>query len=198
MTGTDVRRDARYLRLLGSGCRVARADGDMLRLRDGSCAVMRPLRSTDGPLLIDGFARLSPRSRRMRFLMGKNALSAKEVQYLTDIDHHNHEALAALDVVTGRGLGVARYIRSADDPLSAEVAITIVDEWQGRGLGTELIRHLARRAQAEGIKIFRALVAADNAAVLALLRRMDGVVELIEFDSDTAQYQISLRARQLC
>ncbi|MGH8859782.1 MAG: GNAT family N-acetyltransferase [Jatrophihabitantaceae bacterium] len=157
---------------------------------------MRPVRPTDGPLLIDGFARLSPTSRRMRFLIGKNALSAKELRYLTDVDHRDHEALGALDEVTGRGVGVARYVREAKDPRSADVAITVVDPWQRRGLGSVLMARLARRALDEGISRFTALVAADNVAVLALLRRMDADVDLIGYEADTAQYEITLRRRQ--
>jgi ribosomal protein S18 acetylase RimI-like enzyme len=71
-----------------------------------------------------------------------------------------------------------------------------VDEWQRRGLGSELIARLARRAQNEGIRRFSALIAADNVAVVALLRRIDADVELISYDGDTVQYEISSRWRQ--
>ena len=65
----------------------------------------------------------------------------------------------------GRGVGIARYVRDAEDPQAAEIAVTIVDDWQGRGLGTELLAQLSDRARQEGIRRFTALVAADNAAV---------------------------------
>ena len=80
-------------------------------LRDGSAVLIRQVRSTDAPLLADGFARLSARSRRMRFLGTKTTLSAEELRYLTDVDHHDHEALGALSPADGRGVGIARYIR---------------------------------------------------------------------------------------
>ncbi len=64
----------------------------------------------------------STQSRRFRFLMAKNYLSQSELRYLTEIDHHDHEALAALDPVDGRGLGVTRYVRAAEDPQAAEIA----------------------------------------------------------------------------
>jgi ribosomal protein S18 acetylase RimI-like enzyme len=170
-------------------------EGDLVGLRDGSGALIRPVRASDAALLVDGFERLSPYSRRMRFLMGKSVLSAKEVRYLTDVDHHHHEALGALDAATGRGVGVARYVRSSDDHRLADVAVAVVDEWQGRGLGTELMARLADRAQDEGIRSFSALVAADNGAAVALLRRMDADVDLIAYETDTVQYEISLRPR---
>jgi len=98
--------------------------------------LIRPVHGTDAPLLADGFARLSARSRQMRFLMAKRELSPAELRYFTEIDHHDHEALGAVDRASGRGVGVARYVRSAEDARSAEIAVTVVDEWQGRGLGT--------------------------------------------------------------
>ena len=139
-------------------------------LRDGSEVVIRQVRSSDAPLLADGFARLSPESRRLRFLRRKDELSAAELRYFTDIDHHDHEALGAVDHADGRGVGVARYVRDASDPHSAEIALTVVYDWQGRGLGTELLAQLSGRARAEGIRRFTALVSADNAAMTALLR----------------------------
>ena len=196
MTRAEGRRP-RSWSLRRGGCAEPRGL-DPIRLRDGSIVLIRPVRSTDAPLLIDGFARLSPQSRRMRFLIGKNELSAKELHYLTDVDHHDHEAICAVDPLTGRGVGIARYIRSADDAAAAEVAVTVVDEWQGRGLGVELMAHLAQRAREEGIRCFLALVSADNRAVLALMRRMDADVDLISYEHDTAAYEISLRVRQPC
>ena len=172
--------------------------GESVRLRDGSLVRVRAVQPSDVPLMIDGFARLGPNSRQMRFLMGKNALTAGELQYFTDIDHRDHEALFAVDAVTGRGVGIARFIRDAGDMQRAEVAITIVDEWQRRGLGSELMARLARRAQDEGITCFSALIAADNMAVVALLRHIDADVELISYEGATVRYEISLRYRQPC
>ena len=108
-------------------------------LRDGSAVLIRPVRSADAPLVADGFARLSARSRQLRFLTPKKDLSPAELRYFTDVDHHDHEALGALDHPGGRGVGIARYVRDADDPQAAEIAVTIIDDWQGRGLGTELV-----------------------------------------------------------
>jgi RimJ/RimL family protein N-acetyltransferase len=159
----------------GRADRPDRAAGGRVVLRDGSKVVIRPVRSADAPLLADGFARLSPESRRLRFLRRKDELSAAELRYFTDLDHHDHEALGALDHTGGRGVGVARYVRDAADPQAAEIAVTIVDEWQGRGLGTELLARLSGRARAEGICRFTALVADDNAAMRALLRNVGAV-----------------------
>jgi RimJ/RimL family protein N-acetyltransferase len=147
-------------------------DGTPTLLRDGSTVLIRPVRGTDAPLLADGFARLSARSRQLRFLGPKKMLSAAELRYLTDVDHHDHEAIGALSPAEGRGVGVARYIRDADDPRVAEIAVTIADDWQGRGLGGELLARLSDRARQAGIRCFTATVSADNVAMTGLLWKM--------------------------
>lgn len=172
--------------------RRPRARGTAVPLRDGSTVVVRPVRPGDADLIAEGFARLSPESRRFRFLAGKPALSAVELRRLTDVDHHDHEAIGALDPVDGRGVGVARFVRSANDPAAAEVAVTVIDAWHGRGLGRELMRRLVIRATEEGITRFEALIAADNYAVLALLRSVGGDIRIAEHDGATFELCMEL------
>jgi RimJ/RimL family protein N-acetyltransferase len=159
-------------------------------LRDGSAVLIRPVRGTDAPLLADGFARLSARSRQMRFLTIKHELTPAELGYFTEIDHHDHEALGALNYADGRGVGIARYVRDAGDPQAAEIAVTIVDDWQGRGLGTELLARLADRARCEGIRRFTALVSADNAAAAGVLRNLSA--KPAGRGPGTVEYEITL------
>jgi RimJ/RimL family protein N-acetyltransferase len=166
------------------------ARGTTVVLRDGSAVLIRQVRSADAPLLADGFGRLSDASRRMRFLGRKDALSAAELRYLTDVDHHDHEALGALDHAAGRGVGIARYVRDAEDRQAAEIAVTVVDDWQGRGLGTELMAQLSDRARQEGIRRFTALTADGNAAVARLLRNMGA--ERVGYEAGTVEYEITL------
>ena len=93
----------------GGPGRAGRVAGGRVVLRDGSKVVIRPVQRDDAPLLADGFARLSPRSRRLRFLRTKDELTPAELRYFTDVDHHDHEALGALDHARGGGVGIARY-----------------------------------------------------------------------------------------
>jgi RimJ/RimL family protein N-acetyltransferase len=176
-------------RLLGHRPRWT-ASGRQVTLRDGSQVLIRRIQSTDAPLLADGFTRLSADSRRTRFLTAKKELSAAELRYLTEVDHHDHEALGALNHADGRGVGIARYIRDAENPRTAEIAVTVVDDWQRRGLGTELLTQLSDRARQEGIRRFTALVATDNVAVAALLRNMSA--DLVRRQSSTLEYEITL------
>jgi RimJ/RimL family protein N-acetyltransferase len=160
----------------------------IVTLRNGSPVLIRQVQATDVPLVADIFARLSPMSRWMRFLSPKSHLTEAELRYLTNIDHRNHEALAALDHPGGHGLGVARYIRHTHDPQAAEIAIAVVDDWHRRGLASELMSQLSDRARQAGIRRFTALMSADNVAMAGLLRTMSA--ELVHHESATAEYQI--------
>ncbi len=137
---------------------------------DGIPVVVRPERPDDKALLLDGFRRLSDESRIRRFMAPIKELSEEQLRYLTEIDYVDHFAWAA--VLADRpdvGIGVGRYIRLEAEPDVAEIAITVVDEYQGRGLGTLLLGMLAGTAQMAGIRRFRAFVLEDNAVMRTLL-----------------------------
>jgi RimJ/RimL family protein N-acetyltransferase len=156
-----------------------------VELRDGSRIVVRPIRPADKSLLANGFERLSDQSVYRRFLSPLPELRPMDLVYLTEVDHHDHEALLAIDAQTGDAVGVARYVveRSAGEGSEAaeggearraEFAVTVVDDWHRRGVGTELVRRLVQRARAEGLKRFTAVVHADNTAMLGLLEKLGG------------------------
>ena len=170
--------------------------GERVLLRDGSVVRIRQVQPGDAPLLTEGFTRLSTESRRLRFLTGKPSLNAAELRFLTEVDHHDHEALGAVDPVDGGGLGIARFIRDTENGTRAEVAVTVIDDWQRRGLATELLNRLADRGRKLGIRHFIALVAADNAAVVGLLQDHRGV-RVTHRESGTVEYEITLPARGL-
>lgn len=153
---------------------------------------IRQVECGDAPLLAEGFARLSVRSRRSRFLRDKNRLTEAELRYLTCVDHHDHEALGALGP-DRRGAGVARYIRDSEEPRAAEVAITVVDEWQGRGLGSKLLALLCERARAEGVCWLTAQVAYDNHVSSRMVRNAGGV--LVSEGQGIREYEIWLVPR---
>lgn len=134
--------------------------------------LVRPIGPDDKGLLAAAFARSSPESRYRRFFSPTPGLSRSQLRYLTEIDHHSHEALTAIDPETGDGLGVARFVRLADDPTVAEVAVAVVDDWQGRGLATTLLHDLGSRAREEGVERFSASVLAENDPAMNLFRRM--------------------------
>jgi L-amino acid N-acyltransferase YncA len=164
------------------------AVGAPIALRDGSCLRLRQIRSSDKELLRRSFDRLSGESRYRRFLAPTPELSEAMVRYLTEVDHHNHEAIVALDEETGEGIGVARYVRSLARPDVAEVAVTVVDAWQGRGLGTLLLEVLSARAREEQITTFTALMLASNQEMMELLESL-GPVRVVDHEVGTVEVE---------
>jgi RimJ/RimL family protein N-acetyltransferase len=153
---------------------------------------IRPVEPGDAGLISDGFARLSAESRRLRFLGPKSTLTAAELRYFTDIDHHDHEALIAVSRLSGRSLGVARFVRLSDDPTTADVAVVIADKWQRHGLGTALTARLVDRARCEGIARFSALLDAENEGARRLMRRTGASLRLVGRDAGTMAYEMEL------
>jgi RimJ/RimL family protein N-acetyltransferase len=164
---------------------------ELVVLRDGSQILVRQLHRGDAPLLEEGFSRLSAESRRLRFLSDKTKLSAAELRYFTQVDHHDHEAIGARDAADGRGVGVARFIRDREQPDVAEIAVAVIDDWQHRGVASELLRRLFLRAREEGIRRFTALVADDNEAVATLLRDLAGVMRYLGHEAGAVSYEIT-------
>jgi RimJ/RimL family protein N-acetyltransferase len=139
--------------------------GDSLEL------LIRPLQPDDRRRIAQAFERLSPETRYRRFFAPLPRLSEQDLRYLTEVDHHDHEAVAAINPENGMIVGVARYVRS-DDPTEAEVAVVVGDPWQGHGVATALLKRLVSRAREEGIDHFVALVMSDNSEALELFRHL--------------------------
>ena len=115
-------------------------------------------------------------------------LSERDLRYLTDVDHHDHEALVALDGA-GELVAVARFVRTGAG--EAEPAIVVADDWQGRGLGSALLDALADRAREESIDVFRAPVLAENPEAIRLLSRLGETIR--RADGREVELEIVLR-----
>jgi RimJ/RimL family protein N-acetyltransferase len=156
------------------------ADWEELRtLPDGTHLLLRALRPSDADALRAGFERLSPESRYRRFLTVLPSLSERMLRYLTEVDGNNHFAIVAgfvsPDLKTEEGAGVARFVRLPDDPDVAEAAVTVVDAFQGKGIGKILLSTLVRAAAQRGIRKFRAEVLPSNLAIQRLLASIGAV-----------------------
>ena len=116
------------------------------------------------------FASLSPQSRHQRFLSPKRELTPNELTFFTDIDHVNHEAIAAADQRDNSIVGVARYARDTDRADVAEVAIEVADAFQRMGIGTALARLTIQHARANGLRFLTATTLWENHAARGLLR----------------------------
>ena len=142
---------------------------EIASLRDGRQVVLRPVRPEDAALLKAGFERLSPESRYRRFHGVRLELGEDEVDYLTNVDGENHFALGAVDLQSGEGLAVARFIRSPEDPSKAEAAFVVTDAVQRQGLGRLLLTRLAAAARERGVVVFRCTVLWNNDPARKLL-----------------------------
>jgi RimJ/RimL family protein N-acetyltransferase len=136
---------------------------------------IRPIRPDDRAALADGIRRMSPESRYRRFFSPIDRLTDAQLTYLTEVDHHDHEALVAVERDTDRGIGVARFVRSEEDPSVAEVAVAVADDWHNQGVGSTLLHRLTERAREEGIRRFSGSVLEENRPMMELLRELGDV-----------------------
>ena len=164
-----------------------------LALRDGSEVMVRPIRPEDRDAIVKAFGRLSEQSRYQRFMTAIDELSPSQVEYLTDVDHHDHEALVAFDPESGDGVGVARFVR-LEDGTSAEAAVTVIDEWQGRGLGVALCNLLAERARDEDVTKFKALLLAGNEQMHDVLATL-GPSKVLSRSAGTIEVEVEIPER---
>ena len=168
------------------------AYSECLSLNSGESVRLRLIRPSDKAAMRRAFGELSALSRHKRFFAAKQTLTDAELRYFTETDGWDHFALAAVIVhengEEGDGLGIARCIRFADDPECAEVAITVIDRMQGKGIGRALLQRLITSAVERGIKRFRFECLAHNQEMQHLVRtvcqvvdsRSDGEIMIVE------------------
>lgn len=157
------------------GLQQAATGSEFVTLKDGSEVIVRQVRPEDKPLFVAGWERFGEESRFKRFIGHKRRLTMDELVRFMEIDHVDQEAIGALDARAREGVGVARYLRLAERPDVAEVAVAVIDAWQGRGLGRVLLRRLTARAAEHRIHKFTASLFIDNRAMLALFERLGEV-----------------------
>lgn len=135
----------------------------------GEKLFMRPVLPRDVDLLKRGFARLSRSSVFQRFHGHRDSLSDETCRTLTTLDYRNHMALIALVPGRDEAVGVGRYHLGPGDDL-AEAALVVVDGWQGRGVGRQLLDQLVVAARSQGIAGFHAQVLGENRRMMRIVR----------------------------
>jgi len=151
-------------------------------LRDGTQVLIRPVVPEDKPLLREGFERLTAVSRQRRCMRAMRELNAEQLAYFTEIDYRDHMAWVAVDLSQpeGPGLGIAQHVRLQERPHCAEVAVTVADSHQGKGLGTLLLGVLAQSAVDNGIDMWVAYVLTDNTPMLKLFHDLGAHTARVE------------------
>jgi acyl-CoA synthetase (NDP forming)/GNAT superfamily N-acetyltransferase len=171
-------------------------------LSDGGTVHVRPIRPDDAERLVDLHGRLSSESIYFRFFSPKPRLTDKEVEKFTTVDMVDRAALVAM--LGDRIVGVGRYDRWPGKD-EAEVAFTVDDTHQGRGISTLLLEHLSAIARTNGITRFTAEVLPDNRPMLGVFRKAGwhvsnafsgGIID-VSFDIDpTPEYLETMQRRE--
>jgi GNAT superfamily N-acetyltransferase len=151
-----------------------------VKLRDGTPVLIRQIKPQDKHLLEIGFSHLSKEAQYFRFFRPMSKLSKKLLDQFTDIDHVSHEAIGALGTGEDANVpyGIARYICTPQKPETAEVAVTVIDAQQGKGLGTLLLAFLACRAVRNDITEFVAFVMGGNHQMLEVFKELGSTSEI--------------------
>ena len=166
-------------------------------LRDGSVAHVRPIKPSDAPLIEIFHSRQSDESIYFRFFAPLKRLPPKDLHRFTHVDYVDRVALVA--TVRDDIVGIGRYDRVS--PTSAEVAFNISDHFQGRGIGSVMLEHLAAIAEEDGITRFVAEVLPQNRKMLAVFseagyvvsRRFEDGVVSVSFDIAETAASIAVR-----
>jgi GNAT superfamily N-acetyltransferase len=157
----------------------------------GTKLEIRPIEPGDKAALAAAVDQSSDAAVYRRFLNPHGRLTAGELRYLTEVDHRDHEALLAIDPGTGKSVGVARYVRDRERRSSAEIAVAVLERWQGRGVGKALLQRLADRARDEGITEFTALMLSDNRPMRRLLADL-GTARLLTSGGGAVELAVDL------
>ena len=137
-------------------------------LREGGTVHIRPIVPADADALQAFVHNMSSQSSYFRFFRVKRELLPEELKEYTELDYKLDMAFVA--IVDGELVGVGRYNAMETDPTSAEIAFTVADECQGKGIGTLLVFRVAAYARAVGVEQFRAYLLADNHAMMRVFR----------------------------
>lgn len=148
---------------------------ERLWLGGDTTATLRLVRPSDKELLRRGFERLSDEGRYNRFFVRKAALLDSELRYLTEVDQLAHVAMAIVGGPAGgedQGIAIARAVRLPREPLTYEAAVTVIDAFQGLGLGSLLVRRLIAAVAERGGRRLQFWVLPTNTPMRRLLKHV--------------------------
>jgi len=125
---------------------------EWITLNDGSAIFLRPIKPTDGPLLLNLFQKLSRETIYFRFLTHLNKLQPEMLKQLVEIDYESHFALAAIITADAKEsiIGTCRYIVKENTD-HAELTVVLRDDWQRKGLGKAMVTRVVNIARSKGL-----------------------------------------------
>ena len=171
-----------------------------IEARDGTALMLRPVLPGDTQRVADGNVMFSAETLYRRFLSVRTPTETV-LAYLFEVDYVDHFVWVVTDGDDGPVVADARFVRVPEDPTLAEIAFTVADAYQGRGIGTLLFAALSVAARVDGIERFHAQVLADNLPARALLDRLDapwireepGVVEATVLVPDPEELPVKIK-----
>ena len=168
-------------------------------LRDGREVTLREIVEADAPEIVQAFDRLSDQSRYNRFMQHKKQLDDATLQRgVRPRPGHDFAFVATIPAADGIDIvGAAQYVRAGDDKSmgkgkTCEFAITVAEDWRGNGLAARVLGSLVRRARRDRYETIEGWVIAENAAMLALARKLGFKVETVPDDATVLRVQRAL------
>ncbi|UCD59058.1 MAG: GNAT family N-acetyltransferase [Candidatus Hydrogenedentota bacterium] len=142
-------------------------------LADGKQIFLRPIKPTDDNMMVELFNSLSKETIHLRFFSTLKYMPKEQLQKFTHIDYEKQMAIVALVNVGNREriVAVGRYTLEEKEPDAAEFAIVVQDSYQGRGIGTEVLRHLAHVAKLQDVRVIVGYIMNENSRMFAVLKR---------------------------
>jgi RimJ/RimL family protein N-acetyltransferase len=142
--------------------------------KDNTYLCFKALEREDRDKFIEGFKKLSPKTVYHRFFGFMKELTPRQLEDLLNIDKKDHVAWAAFDIVDDEaiGIGVGRFRRSLDNPQEAELALTVIDEYQFKGVGTILLGIMYYLASHLDINTFTAVILSDNSKLIRRFKEL--------------------------
>ncbi len=165
--------------------------GSYLLTRKDAALRLRPVRLTDGPLLTEFFARLSPEDFRFRFLDSRTAPAEHDIAAMLEVDHQCSEHELAFDTRSGE-LVASVMVVSAPATETAEVAVAVASGWKHRGIGWALLRHAADLAFRRGIRTLRCLESRASHDALEVERTFGFRASVLQDETDVVLLEAQL------
>jgi len=139
-------------------------------IKDSTYICFKALEASDRERYIAGFNKLSETSVYHRFFGFKKELTETQIDEMLNVDNHDHIAWTAFDIIEDEptGIGVGRFKRSTTISTEAELGLTVIDEYQGKGVGTVLLAVMYYLGGAVGIETFTGIILVNN---VRLIRR---------------------------
>ena len=163
-------------------------------LVDGTQIFLRPIKPTDDGLMVELFNSLSRETIHLRFFSTLKYMPKEQLEKFTHIDYEKQMAIVALVKDNGREkmVAVGRYNLLEEEPDDAEFAIVVQDAYQGRGIGTEVLRHLAHVAKLQKVRVIVGYIMSENSRMFAVLKRSGLKMVTKNWDRGVSRVDISI------